>query len=154
MELLERVRRIRRKVGTAGADIAITARRGLGFTPTHIPSPAPNDGIVRLAQARAGGAFYARREDAKCTANPIEEYAMAQATLKNQQKILADNRAIISNQKKIIKNQDRLAPILANQEKIIRNQGAIIRNQKKILADHARRFREIALRESKARRAS
>ena len=77
---------------------------------------------------------------------------MAQATLKNQQKILKDNRVMIANQKKILKNQDRLEPILANQVKIIRNQEVIIRNQKKILADHARRFREIALREAKARR--
>ena len=66
---------------------------------------------------------------------------MAQATLKNQQKILRTNKAIggkqvtiISNQNKILKNQARLLLILDNEVKILRNQDAIIKNQKKILA--------------------
>ena len=79
---------------------------------------------------------------------------MAQATSKNQDRIIETIRTVLANQKKLLKNQDQLRPILTNQDRIIRNQQAILKNQKKILADHARRFREIALREAKARRAS
>ena len=71
---------------------------------------------------------------------------MAQATLKNQQKLLADNRIIIANQSKILRNQETLRPILANQIKIIRNQQTILKNQKKILADHARHYRALSKR--------
>jgi hypothetical protein len=67
------------------------------------------------------------------------EHAMAQATLKNQQKILAGHRTIISNQNKILKNQVRLGEVVGNQIKIMRNQQAILKNQKKILADIDRR---------------
>jgi hypothetical protein len=74
------------------------------------------------------------------------ERAMAQATLRNQQKILASNKEIIANQKKILRNQEALQPILANQDKILRNQRAILKNQKKILADHASHFRALARR--------
>ena len=63
---------------------------------------------------------------------------MAQATLKNQQKIIANEAVIIRTQKKLLNNQVRLNLLLGNQFKILRNQKAIIRNQKKILADHAR----------------
>ena len=69
---------------------------------------------------------------------------MAQATVKNQQKILTSNRVIVGNQKKILQDLESLRPILSNQDKIIRNQQAILKNQKKILADHARHFRELA----------
>ena len=71
---------------------------------------------------------------------------MAQATLRNQQKILASNKVINADQQQILRNQDRLRPILANQLRIIRNQEAILKNQRKILADNARRFREMARR--------
>ena len=71
---------------------------------------------------------------------------MAQATSKNQEKILETVRTAVANQKKILKNQALLTPILGNQETIIRNQAAILKNQKKILADHARHFRELARR--------
>jgi hypothetical protein len=64
--------------------------------------------------------------------------AMAQATLKNQQKILAGHRTIVSNQKRILRNQERLLLVLANEVIIIRNQEAIIKNQKKILANQAK----------------
>jgi hypothetical protein len=71
---------------------------------------------------------------------------MAQATSKNQDKIMTTVRTVIANQKKILKNQDLLKPIINNQYTIIRNQQAILKNQKKILADHARHFRELARR--------
>ena len=71
---------------------------------------------------------------------------MAQATSKNQDKIMAAVRTAVANQKKLLKNQDLLKPILTNQDTIIRNQQAILKNQKKILADHARHFRELARR--------
>jgi hypothetical protein len=69
---------------------------------------------------------------------PPRDTAMAQATLKNQQKILTGHRAIVSNQKKILRNQERLLLVLANEVIIIRNQEAIIKNQKKILANQAK----------------
>ena len=74
------------------------------------------------------------------------ENVMAQATSKNQDKIIATVSTVIANQKKILKNQVLLKPILTNQDTIIRNQQAILKNQKKILADHARHFRELARR--------
>jgi hypothetical protein len=74
------------------------------------------------------------------------ENVMAQATSKNQDKIIATIGTVVANQKKILKNQDLLKPILTNQDTIIRNQQAILKNQKKILADHARHFRELARR--------
>jgi hypothetical protein len=132
--------------GRAGSTSTVSRRVTVRVTVRTAANTQPCPGEC------ARGILRAAAIDRAATQPP--EHVMGQATLKNQQKILADNRAIIANQKKIIKNQDRLAPILANQEKIIRNQAAIIRNQKKILSDHARRFREIALRESKARRAS
>ena len=49
--------------------------------------------------------------------NPQPDHPMAQATIKNQLKIMANQRAIVGNQ-----------------VKIIRNQQAIIKNQKKIIA--------------------
>jgi hypothetical protein len=63
---------------------------------------------------------------------------MAQATVKNQLKIIANEKTIIANQKKILRNQDRLAQLLGNQVRIIRNQQAILKNQKKILATPGR----------------
>jgi hypothetical protein len=69
---------------------------------------------------------------------------MAQATSRNQDKIIEAVHSVLANQKKILKNQAQLQPILTNQNKIIRNQQAILKNQKKILADHARHFRELA----------
>jgi hypothetical protein len=57
--------------------------------------------------------------------------AMAQATVKNQERIIA-------NEKRIIRGQERLATIVRNQEKIIRNQQAIIKNQKKILSNQSK----------------
>jgi hypothetical protein len=75
---------------------------------------------------------------------------MAQATLKNQQKILAGHRTIIANQVKILRNQEDLRPILANQTKIMRNQETILKNQKKILADHASHYRELVRRKRAA----
>jgi hypothetical protein len=71
---------------------------------------------------------------------------MAQATLKNQQKLLADIRTIIANQAKILRNQEHLPTLLANQTRILRNQQTIVKNQQKILADHARHFRQLAKR--------
>jgi hypothetical protein len=59
-------------------------------------------------------------------------FTMAIATVKNQERIIA-------NQKKILVQQDHFARIITkNQEKIMRNQGAIIKNQKKIMAAEAR----------------
>ena len=66
------------------------------------------------------------------------EQPMAQATIKNQLKIMANQRKIVANQNKILRNQDLLTPIVANQVKIIRNQQAIVKNQKKILAARGR----------------
>jgi hypothetical protein len=60
-----------------------------------------------------------------------EEVAMASASRRNQERIIA-------NQKRIIYNQRRLLRILDNEEKIIRNQKAIIKNQKKILANQSK----------------
>jgi hypothetical protein len=74
----------------------------------------------------------------RTTTLPPPGTAMAQATLKNQQKILSGHRSIISNQKKILRNQERLLLVLANEIIIIRNQEAIIKNQKKILANQAK----------------
>ena len=47
---------------------------------------------------------------------------MAQATLKNQKKIIANEAVIIRNQKKLLNNQVRLTLLLGNQFKILRNQ--------------------------------
>jgi hypothetical protein len=69
---------------------------------------------------------------------PTRDTTMAQATLKNQQKILSGHRTIVANQKKILRNQERLLLVLANEVIIIRNQEAIIKNQKKILANQAK----------------
>jgi hypothetical protein len=69
---------------------------------------------------------------------PSTVTAMAQATVKNQQKILSGHRTIVANQKKILRNQERLLLVLANEVVIIRNQEAIIKNQKKILANQAK----------------
>src|SRR5215203_2309477 len=69
---------------------------------------------------------------------PSTRHRMAQATVKNQQKILSGHREIVSNQKKILRNQERLMLILANEVIIIRNQEAIIKNQKKILVNQAK----------------
>ena len=55
---------------------------------------------------------------------------MAQATSKNQDKIIEATRSVLTNQKKILKNQALLQPILTNQHTIIRNQQAILKNQK------------------------
>jgi hypothetical protein len=72
---------------------------------------------------------------------PIQERAMAHATLGNQQKILKSNNTIIANQKRILRNQERLLLILVNEVKILRNQEAIVKNQKKILTGQARILR-------------
>jgi hypothetical protein len=66
--------------------------------------------------------------------NTTKDQPMAQATIKNQLKIMANQRNIVANQNKILRNQDLLSTIVANQVKIIRNQQAIVKNQKKILA--------------------
>ena len=58
---------------------------------------------------------------------------MAQATIKNQLKIMGNQRTIVGNQIKILRNQESLKTIVGNQIKIIRNQQAIIKNQKKIM---------------------
>jgi hypothetical protein len=62
---------------------------------------------------------------------PTKESAMAPATLKNQLKIIA-------NQKKMLRDQSGLKLVIGNQSRILRNQEAIIQNQRKILANHAR----------------
>jgi hypothetical protein len=56
--------------------------------------------------------------------NINEERAMAQATLKNQKKIIANQRTIVTNQGRILKNQKA---IVKNQKKILKNQGRILR---------------------------
>jgi len=56
---------------------------------------------------------------------------MADATLKNQERIL-------SMEKRIIQNQARLALIIGNQETILRELQAMVKNQKKILANQTR----------------
>jgi len=56
--------------------------------------------------------------------NINEEAAMAQATTKNQKKIIANQKTIVTNQSKILKNQQA---ILKNQKKILKNQGKILR---------------------------
>jgi hypothetical protein len=91
-------------------------------------------GVSESAQAcrgRPGRAFYTRWVCDKTELNQPKDQAMAQATIKNQMRIIA-------NQNRIIRNQDRLAQIVANQVKIIRNQQAIIKNQKKIIAARAK----------------
>jgi hypothetical protein len=56
--------------------------------------------------------------------NVNEGAAMAQATLKNQKKIIANQKTIVTNQGKILKNQKA---IVKNQRKILKNQGRILR---------------------------
>lgn len=56
---------------------------------------------------------------------------MPGATLKNQERILAQ-------EKKILQNQLRLAQLLDNQHKILRGLQAMIKNQKKILANQSK----------------
>jgi hypothetical protein len=56
---------------------------------------------------------------------------MTPATLKNQLKIIA-------NQRKMLRDQSGLRLVIGNQLRILRNQEAIIKNQRKILANHAR----------------
>ena len=53
-----------------------------------------------------------------------DEAAMAQATIQNQKKLMAGQRAITGNQIKIIRNQQA---ILKNQKKILSNQSKILR---------------------------
>jgi hypothetical protein len=65
--------------------------------------------------------------------NSQKEPPMAQATTRNQLKIMVNQRTIVANQKKILRNQENLKTIVGNQIKIIRNQQAIVRNQKKIM---------------------
>jgi hypothetical protein len=98
--------------------------------PTRLAAPAPRgNGDSRCLEALS----------VRATIVPSpRDTAMAQATLKNQQKILSGHRNIISNQKKILRNQERLLLVLANEVIIIRNQEAIIKNQKKILANQAK----------------
>jgi len=56
---------------------------------------------------------------------------MPGATLKNQLRIIA-------NEKKILKNQQRLADIVVNQTKILRDLSAMLKNQKKIIANQSK----------------
>jgi hypothetical protein len=57
-----------------------------------------------------------------------KDEAMAQATARKQEQIIA-------NQKKIMRNQ---ATIVRNQENILRNLKAMLKNQKKILSNQSR----------------
>jgi hypothetical protein len=56
---------------------------------------------------------------------------MPGATLKNQLKIIA-------NEKRILKNQERLGQIVVNQTKILRDLHAMLMNQKKIIANQSK----------------
>lgn len=60
---------------------------------------------------------------------------MAPATLRNQQRILAQEKVIL-------RNQNRLKLILDNQQAILRNQQAIVKNQKRILANQGKILRK------------
>jgi hypothetical protein len=60
-----------------------------------------------------------------------EEHAMAAATRKNQERIIA-------NEKRILRNQRRLLRILDNEKRILQNLQAMLKNQKKILANQSR----------------
>ena len=46
---------------------------------------------------------------------------MAQATIRNQLKIMANQRKIVGNQKKILRNQDRLKLLLGTRVRIVRH---------------------------------